>query len=170
MNVINQSKPFFNKLLKNITRSFWATWGNKINICPSMCSQNLMSTSSAVVWNMGFCEYIVKIVTMNTLLRSVVNAVVFSRGLPDRAVVHGEWQKAPPCWLMMCCPMSPLGSGYWVSLFNLNFCLPAILRAWEKYWVLCIAHLPPISLKKQATTNRRHKPVPSHWSNDLAQH
>ena len=22
----------------------------------------------------------------------------FSRGLPDPAVVRGEWQKAPPCW------------------------------------------------------------------------
>ena len=28
------------------------------------------------------------------------------------AVVRGEWQKAPPCWLMMCCLMSPLGNGY----------------------------------------------------------
>jgi hypothetical protein len=36
----------------------------------------------------------------------------FSRGLPDPAAVRGEWQKAPPCWLMMCCPMSPLGNGY----------------------------------------------------------
>ncbi|MFT4994091.1 MAG: hypothetical protein ACI965_001113 [Paraglaciecola sp.] len=23
-----------------------------------------------------------------------------------RTVVRGEWHKAPPCWLMMCCPMS----------------------------------------------------------------
>ena len=38
-----------------------------------------------------------------------------------------------------------------------------------RQWGLCIAHLPPISLKKQATTNRRHKRVRSHWSNDLAQ-
>ena len=122
-----------------------------------MCGQNLKRTSSAVVWNMGFCEYVVKIVIMSTWLRSVVNAEDFSRGLPDPAVVRGEWQKAPPCWLMMCCPMSPLGNGYWASLFNLDFCLPVILASWEKYWVLSIAHLPHISLKKQATTKRRHK-------------
>jgi hypothetical protein len=67
-----------------------------------MCGQNLKRISSAVFWNMVFCEYVVKIVTMNTWLRSVVNAEVF---VP--AVVRGEWQKAPPCWLMMCCPMSP---------------------------------------------------------------
>jgi len=35
--------------------------------------------------------------------------------------------------------------------------LPAIPTSWEKYWVLCIAHLPPISLKKQATTNKKTK-------------
>jgi putative transposase len=29
-----------------------------------------------------------------------------------RAAVRGEWQKAPPCWLMMCCPMSQLSNGY----------------------------------------------------------
>ncbi|AGH43482.1 hypothetical protein C427_1373 [Paraglaciecola psychrophila 170] len=38
------------------------------------------------------------------------NAESFSRGLPDRAVVHGEWQKIAA--LMLCCPMSPLGNGY----------------------------------------------------------
>jgi ribosomal protein S27E len=43
------------------------------------------------------------------------HAEAFSRGLPDRAVVRGEWQKAPPCWLMMYCPMSPLSNGYCVS-------------------------------------------------------
>ena len=73
----------------------------------------------------------------------------FSRGLPYPVAVRGEWQKAPPCWLMMCCPMSPLGNGYWASLFNLGFCLPAIPRLWEKYWVLCIAHLLHISLKSR---------------------
>ena len=62
-----------------------------------MCGQNLKRTSSAVVWNMGFCEYVVKIVIMSTWLRSVVNAEGFSRGLPDPAAVHGEWQKALPC-------------------------------------------------------------------------
>jgi predicted amidohydrolase len=36
------------------------------------------------------------------------------------------------------------------------------ISSWEKYWVLSIAHLPHISLKKQATTNRRHKRVRSH--------
>ena len=72
-----------------------------------MCGQNLKRTSSAVVWNMGFCEYVVKIVTMSTWSHSVVNAEDF---VP--AVVRGEWQKAPPCWLMMCCLMSPLGNGY----------------------------------------------------------
>jgi hypothetical protein len=122
-----------------------------------MCGQNLKRTSSAVVWNMGFCEYVVKIVTMSTWLHSVVNAEGFSRGRPVPVAVRGEWQKAPPCWLMMCCPMSSLGNGYLISLFNLGFCLLAIPTSWEKYWVLCIAHLPPISLKKQATTNRRHK-------------
>ena len=25
---------------------------------------------------------------------------------------RGEWQKAPPCWLMMSCPMSKLSNGY----------------------------------------------------------
>jgi hypothetical protein len=34
-------------------------------------------------------------------LHSVVNAKGFSRGLPDPVAVRGEWQKAPPCWLMM---------------------------------------------------------------------
>jgi hypothetical protein len=77
-----------------------------------MCGQNLKRTSSEVVWNMVFCEYVVKIVTMSTWLHSVVNAEGFSRGLPVPAVVRGEWQKAPPCWLMMFCPMSPLGNGY----------------------------------------------------------
>jgi hypothetical protein len=36
-----------------------------------MCGQNLKRTSSAAVWNMVFCEYVVNIVTMNTWLRSV---------------------------------------------------------------------------------------------------
>jgi ribosomal protein S27E len=40
------------------------------------------------------------------------HAEVFSRGLPDQVAVRGEWQKVLPCWLMMCCPMSPLGNGY----------------------------------------------------------
>ena len=92
-----------------------------------MCGQNLKRTSSAVVWNMGFCEYVVKIVIMSTgalvgrscasMRRGICatarhHAEGFSRGLPDPAVVRGEWQKALPCWLMMCCPMSPLGNGY----------------------------------------------------------
>ena len=29
-----------------------------------------------------------------------------------RVVVRDEWQKAPPCWLMMFCPMSQLCNGY----------------------------------------------------------
>ncbi len=29
-----------------------------------------------------------------------------------RAVVRVEWQKAPPCWLMMCCPMSQRVAGF----------------------------------------------------------
>jgi hypothetical protein len=55
-----------------------------------MCGQNLKRTSSAVVWNMVFFEYVVKIVIMSTWLRSVVNAEVF---VP--VAVRGEWQKAP---------------------------------------------------------------------------
>lgn len=35
-----------------------------------------------------------------------------SRRCCVRAVVRVEWQKAPPCWLMMFCPMSQLGNGY----------------------------------------------------------
>jgi transposase len=40
------------------------------------------------------------------------HAEAFSRGLPDRAVVRGEWQKIAALRLMLCCPMSPLGNGY----------------------------------------------------------
>jgi hypothetical protein len=29
----------------------------------------------------------------------------FSHGRPARALVRGEWHKAPPCWLLMCCPI-----------------------------------------------------------------
>jgi len=50
-----------------------AHMGNKIMIYPSMCGQNLKSTSSAVVWNMGFCEYVVKIVIMNTWVLNISN-------------------------------------------------------------------------------------------------
>jgi hypothetical protein len=56
-----------------------------------MCGQNLKRTSSASDWNIVFCEYVVKIVTMSTWLHSVVNAKGFSRGLPDPAAVRGEW-------------------------------------------------------------------------------
>jgi hypothetical protein len=39
-----------------------------------MAGQNWKRASSAVVWNMVFCDYIVKIIIMSTWLRSVVNA------------------------------------------------------------------------------------------------
>jgi hypothetical protein len=71
-----------------------------------MFGQNLRSTLSAAVWNIVFCKYAVKIVTMSTWLHSVLKADGFSCGRPVRAVVHGECHKALPCWLMMCDPMN----------------------------------------------------------------
>jgi hypothetical protein len=76
---------------------------------------------------------------------------------------RGEWQKT---WRMAqsaallvgdVLPHEPIRQWVFNFSFQLSFCLPAIPTSWEKYWVLCIAHLPPISLKKQATTKRRHK-------------
>jgi hypothetical protein len=76
-----------------------------------MCGQNLKRTSIADVWNMGFCEYVAKIVTMSTWLHSVVNAECFSRGLPDPC---GARRMAESGALQVddVCPMSPLGNGY----------------------------------------------------------
>jgi hypothetical protein len=59
------------QIIEKYYPQFLTHMGNKINICPSICGQNLKRTSSAVVWNMGFCEYVVKIVTMSTWLHSV---------------------------------------------------------------------------------------------------
>ena len=59
------------------------------------------------VWNMGFYEYVVKIVTMNTWLRLAVNVEVFVR-----AEAHGEWLKVRLYWLMRCYPISQLGNRY----------------------------------------------------------
>jgi hypothetical protein len=67
---------------------------------------------------MGFCEYVVKIVTMSTRLHLVVNAEGFSRGLPDRAAVRGEWQKTrrmkenAALLVDYVLPHVPLGNGY----------------------------------------------------------
>ena len=65
-----------------------------------MCGQNLKSTSSAVVWNMGFCDYVVQIIIVNIWLRSVVNAEVFDRAVqivfPDDLSMLAITLTAPP--------------------------------------------------------------------------
>ena len=46
------------------------------------------------------------------LFKIVPNDFVSERQCAANGKKRDEWQKAPPCWLMMCCPMSQLGNGY----------------------------------------------------------
>ena len=86
MNVINQSKPFFIKLLKNIIRSFWPTWHNKIQTYPCMYGQNLKNISNVVALSMAFYVYAVKAVTTNFWSHLVVSVEGFAR-----VVAHDEY-------------------------------------------------------------------------------